>query len=608
MGSTFLGLTIGYSGVSSYMAAINTSANNISNVNTKGYSRQETVRSAAEALRSYTKYGMVGTGVNVTDITQLRSFYYDVKYWNNNAFLGNHDTKYYYMKQIQTYYYYSEESNGINKLLQNMQNSMEDLLDNSTDISTRNSFVSSGEAVADQINEFAIALERLQTECNDQIKAKVDQVNSIAKQIAVLNKQINTIEMSGVTANELRDQRALLIDQLSSIAQVEVEETPIPSNLMDSHGDPILTGATSYRVTIGGQTLVSDFRYEQLAVVPREEKLNQSDADGLFDVVWETGTYFNMSNNNLGGELQGLIQMRDGNNAENLKGTVSEATAGSNKVVLSDATITDMTLMTLPPSGKITLNYHEFYYDSFEYGYNATTNQYEYTFYLKEDLTANDAAAVQGGGAVVGNTVDYMGIPYYMSQLNEFCRSFAKAFNEIHQTGIDANGDLGGVFFTGKDAVTGLEYGFGDGDAYGSTTDTYYNITAKNFCVAKAITKDSSLVATAGEIVNGEARTDILQKLRDLFDEPVISNYTPGEFFIAMLTDIAISTKDSKDMMENYETLGGVIENQRLSVSGVDEDEETIEMLKFRYAYNLNSKVISIMQECYDKLINETGV
>ena len=604
MGSTFLGLTIGYSGVSAYMNAINTSANNISNINTKGYSRQETVRSASEALRSYTKYGMVGTGVEVTNITQLRSFYYDVKYWNNNASLGNYNTKYYYMKQIQTYYYFNEESNGVSHLLSKMRNSMEDLLDNSTDMSVRDSFVSTAEGLADQINEFAIALERLQKECNDQIKVKVDEVNSIAKQIATLNKQINTIEMSGITANELRDQRALLIDQLSSIAQVEVEEAPIPSNLKDHHDDPILTGATSYRVTIGGQTLVSDFSYEQLAVVPRTEKLNQSDADGLYDIVWENGAYFNMSNNNLGGELQGLIQMRDGNNAENLKGTISKTDAGADEVVISGASITEMSLMTLPPSGKITLNYHVFAYDSFEY--DAATG--EYTFHLAEDLTDAEAAQIQGGEAIVGNTIDYMGIPYYMSQLNEFCRNFAKAFNEIHQSGVDANGNQGGVFFTGKDEVTGLEYGFGDEDAYGSGTDTYYNITAKNFCVAKAITKDPSLVVTASDITDGEARTDILQKLRDLFDQPAISNFTPAEFFEAMLSDIAIGTKDGKDMTENYETLGGVIENQRLSISGVDEDEETIEMLKFQYAYNLNSKVISIMNECYNKLINETGV
>jgi flagellar hook-associated protein 1 FlgK len=481
---------------------------------------------------------------------------------------------------------------------------MEDLLDNSTDLSTRNSFISCGEGLADQLNEYAVALERLQTECNDQIKVQVDAVNSIAKQIATLNRQINTVELAGVTANELRDQRALLVDQLSSIAQVEVEESDVPSNMMDKNGDPIMTGATSYRVTIGGQTLVSDFSYEQLKVVPRTEKLNQSDADGLYDIVWENGTDFNMCNNNLGGELQGLIQMRDGNNAENLKGIVKSADAATDTIVLTDATVTDISLMTLPAEGKITLNYHEFAYDSFSFD-EATG---EYTFHLKDDLTDTEAARIKNNQGVVGNTVDYMGIPYYMSKLNEFCRSYAMAFNSIHQSGVDLNGDQGGLFFTGEDEVQGTEYQFGDGNQVGSATDTYYCLTAKNFCVSNALTKNPSLLATASEIVNGVARTDVLQELRDMHSKATIGNFTPTEFFETLLSDIAISTKDSKDMTENYESLGNVITNQRLSVSGVDEDEEALDLVKFQNAYNLNSKVISIMNECYDKLINETGV
>ena len=156
MSSTFLGLTIGYSGLSAYQAALHTTGNNISNVKTKGYSRQETVRSASEALRSYTKYGTVGTGVNVTDIVQNRSLYYDIKYWNNSASLGEFEMKNYYMKQVQTYYYYEEEKNGINHMLSKIKTSMEDLLDNSTDLSTRNSFISCGEGLADQVNEFAL--------------------------------------------------------------------------------------------------------------------------------------------------------------------------------------------------------------------------------------------------------------------------------------------------------------------------------------------------------------------------------------------------------------------------------------------------------------------
>ena len=68
MPSTFFGLTISSSALTSFQAATNTVANNISNVNTKGYTRQQAIRVAAEALRVNQKYGMAGSGVDTTEI------------------------------------------------------------------------------------------------------------------------------------------------------------------------------------------------------------------------------------------------------------------------------------------------------------------------------------------------------------------------------------------------------------------------------------------------------------------------------------------------------------------------------------------------------------
>ena len=66
----------------------------------------------------------------------------------------------------------------------------------------------------------------MQTDVNDEIKIKVDEINGIAQEIATLNKEINTIEMDGVSvANDLRDKRDLLVDELSAIVDVSVEET-----------------------------------------------------------------------------------------------------------------------------------------------------------------------------------------------------------------------------------------------------------------------------------------------------------------------------------------------------------------------------------------------
>ena len=81
MASTFFGLTIGTSGLFTANAGINTTAHNIANENTEGYSRQQATQSATSALRVYQSYGMVGSGVTVDKIEQVRDFYYDVKYY-----------------------------------------------------------------------------------------------------------------------------------------------------------------------------------------------------------------------------------------------------------------------------------------------------------------------------------------------------------------------------------------------------------------------------------------------------------------------------------------------------------------------------------------------
>ena len=79
MPSQFFGLTIASSGLSAFQASLNTTANNISNVKTVGYTRQVANLEASQALRVNAKYGSQGTGVTVTSIKQIRNAYYDTK-------------------------------------------------------------------------------------------------------------------------------------------------------------------------------------------------------------------------------------------------------------------------------------------------------------------------------------------------------------------------------------------------------------------------------------------------------------------------------------------------------------------------------------------------
>ena len=75
-----------------------------------------------------------------------------------------------------------------------------------------------------------------------------------------------------------------------------------------------------------------------------------------------------------------------------------------------------------------------------------------------------------------------------------------------------------------------------------------------------------------------------------------------------MIADISIDAQESEIFYQNYANIGNTIENQRMSISGVDEDEETLDLVKFQNAYNLSSKMVSVMAEVYDRLILETGV
>ena len=79
-------------------------------------------------------------------------------------------------------------------------------------------------------------------------------------------------------------------------------------------------------------------------------------------------------------------------------------------------------------------------------------------------------------------------------------------------------------------------------------------------------------------------------------------------FLKCMISDISIDTQQSTIFSNNYTNIQAALETQRMSVSGVDEDEEALDLIKFQNAYNLSSKMISVMAEVYDKLIEETGV
>lgn len=627
MASTFMGLNISYSGLVASNAALNTTANNIANVETVGYSRQIVNQSASAAMRAFASHGCIGAGVDTLGAERVRDIYYDEKYWNNNSKLGEFDKKQYYCAIIENYLRDDRGTNevkGFTTIFNEYHSAMDSLSNHTGETNYALEFIGKAGNLCEYFNILYNNFQKMQTDVNDEIKIKTDEINGVAQQIALLNKQINMVEANGNTvANDLRDKRDLLIDQLSAVVDVKCEERPIK----DLAGDD--TNINEYIVSIaGGQTLVNGYEYRQLECVPREtwQKANQNDVDGLYDVKWtDTEEDVGLSANNVRGELKGLYEMRDGNNAEAFHGKVSNVDKLNKTVTIAttDSYLKDISKSTLPlTNGQIMLSGDMYYYDSFTFETDEFGNTY-YTFKLSEDKSRNPvmpSGDITGKNAKVGEQVAYQGIPYYLEQMNEWVRDYAYHFNEIYgvENATDFNGDnhKGDIFFTGNDAVAGGQYNLKGASLYATSYDSsqnngYYMLTAGNFNVEKSIQDDASTLATHTGEGEGVSKYDIIDNLKDLStnkDKMVFRGCDAQSFLICLMGDSGLNAQSANSFQEIYSNIEESIANSRFSVSGVDSDEEAANMIKFQNAYNLASKMISVLNACYDRLITQTGV
>lgn len=627
MPSTFLGLNTGLSGLNYQQANLNTAAHNISNADVKGYSRQTVLAQAADALRVNNAYGMMGTGVKATGITQLRNIYYDTKYHSAQSQYAEYNGVKEQLTQLQSYLNEMQSETGYTKLLSKLSGALQDLASSPSDATYRTQFIQSAQNFTDLIKETATNYRKTQQDINNEVAIHVDTINSIASQIYTLNQQIMNIETRGGNANDLRDQRENLVDSLSELVNVTVTETPITYGFGEN---AIESGASRYEVRIGSTVLVDEMECKQLKVVARQEKINQNDIDGLYDVYWEglnntIGEQFNFNSENITGRLKGLLQVRDGNNANPFAGTITSMAMGTGNgstatVKLDNAISVDK--LNLPDSGIITLNCKEYYYDSWEATKDANGNL---TSFIFKNLTVEDETGKRvpatfdvgldvGKEASMGDRVDCKGIPYYMTQLNEFARTLSKYMNDIFTTGADANGDAGMDFFTAPD-IEGNDYvltGNTNAGSLSSVDSSYYRITALNWGINQDILKDESkLVVSYKEDIeqgNKDAKGVLEKIIAGMDDRSMFSQGTVAQFLQAITTSQAVDISKYTAFSKNMNEVATVIDNQRKSVSSVDTNEEASSLVIYQNGYNLASKVISIMNEVYDKLINQTGV
>ena len=223
MAGLFGTLNIGRSGMTAAQTAVTTTSHNISNLNTEGYSRQRVNLVTARA-ESVTGYGQVGTGTLVDSITRIRNTFIDYQYRAQNSALGQSTQRSDFFSQIEQIYNEPSDS-AISNSISEFFNAWQELYKQPANVSNRTAVAEQTKSLTDQINNTYTKIENLEKNAQTLLQSNATDVNSLLDRIKNLNEQIKIVTVAGETPNDLMDSRDLLIDELSSKFEIEVEQT-----------------------------------------------------------------------------------------------------------------------------------------------------------------------------------------------------------------------------------------------------------------------------------------------------------------------------------------------------------------------------------------------
>jgi flagellar hook-associated protein 1 FlgK len=278
---TFFGIEIGRRGITAQQRALETTGHNVANANTKGYSRQEVILTTT-APYSYPgmDVGQQGTGVKAQDIRRVREEFLDYQYRNEVKSLGRWEVRQNTLEKLEAIFVEPSDQ-GLSKVMDRFFDAWQNVARNPDTEGARSTLRQEGMALADAFRHLANQLNDLKADTHSAIAVKVGEINSLARQIRDLNAQIVKAEAGNMAANDLRDRRDLLLDQLAEVVPIQVEEDRF--------------GAVS--IVVRDHTLLSGQKVNELTVDAATGK-----------VIWPDGAEYRFTNQPYGA-LEGLMEV-----------------------------------------------------------------------------------------------------------------------------------------------------------------------------------------------------------------------------------------------------------------------------------------------------------
>ncbi len=543
---TFLGLNTSLSGLFANQRSLGIVSHNIANANTLGYSRQVMHTKAYKPQVLPGGMGTLGLGVDVTAVKQIRDGYLDKKFRIETGYKSEWDARAAVLTEIEGIFNEPTDA-SMSELLDKYYESLQTLQKNSENLTARTLVRQTTIALSEGMQRMSNMLVSLQREMNFQFETAVREVNDIADQIATLNETIYKAELEGGKANDLRDQRELLVDKLSELVSVDYYE--------DDKG--------RFFVLVGGQQLVAHFRNDNFEMVPRDTKVHEDDDDRIMDIQWSNGNEIYLKS----GKVKGLMEVRD-----NISGDLKGIPYYVSKLNEFTDTLAD-TMNAIHEKG---------------YGLDSSTGIYMFTmdnmttaefksYMLNEGL--NGGPAVQVTAGVLEGTAGLTDEELKLKIKDNMSKILAN-----------------NPGYAGK-SVKKI-----DGQYY-----VVDQIKASRMTISKDL-EDLNKFAVASKLeeLPGDA-SNFLEIIATRHDTTLFAWGAPEDFVKSLVSNLGVDKNEAARVAKNQAMLVNEYSMARDSIMGVSLDEEMAHMIQFQTAYNANARMVNVFDEMLDLLVNRLG-
>lgn len=563
MANGFGSLYVGASGLQNAQNAINTTANNLANVDTKGYVRQQ-VRYADKNYtilkdsRANVNMQQSGLGVSIGDVVHARDIFLDKTYRQETGRMSFYSARYETATYVEDL---MQELNG-----QQFKQSVSDLWQAFQEVSTKpadstnqNLVLQKADLLVSRTQKLYSDLQNYQSNINDQIKDDVDRVNTIGNRIYELNLQIQKVEAGGTeTAMTLRDERDSLLDELGNYGRIEVTEDATGFAYVDMEGVRFVDENRCYNMGLKAADGTSFYT----PYWPQQSDVEKGQYVPVFRLSGEISSEMNTDI----GSIKSKLLVR-GDTYGRREDMASEESYGN----IEGCTLMEVEAELDVLFSRIVKSMNDIYCPNTE-----TTSAF----------TSTDGRTYPAGTKILDEENCARGVDGELPPRELFTRIGIDRYTKV----------------TGKDGKTYYVYNEEDPDVsstrYAIGTITVNSDLKRQITLMPAYKKDGSVDYEMG------AKLAAAWEVKDMKLNPYDQKpCTFEEYYDKMVDQLGIEGNTYKSVTETLSGAVSSVDSKRQQVSGVSSDEELSNMIKFQSAYNAASRFMNVISEMTETIV-----